>query len=466
MRTLPSVTPTPEQLAIFSRTTPGVLIIRGAAGSGKTTTALLRLRALIRFFTNRKRRVGDPNPVTVLVLTFNRTLRGYIEALTREQATEMVGVDLEISTFGKWSKSLFPDLRIVNEEVRTNLIWSLGKSLGLPHDFLIEEVDYVLGRFLPGSIETYITARRDGRGASPRIDRALKERILQEVILPYAGWKTGNGTSDWNDVAVLLTQHNVNPPYAIIIADETQDFSANQIRAINNQLATDHSLTFVLDSAQRIYARGFTWQEAGVAIRPENIKSLSRNYRNTVEIAKFARALLSGVPVDDDGTIPDFTACERHGPMPVVVRGRFSAQIEYVIEHVRLIDLDRESVAFLHPLGGGWFKYVRRALVRAGLAYVELTRESEWPVGRQNIALSTLHSSKGLEFDHIVIIGLNAEVTQHGEEEDDDRLTRLRRLLAMGIGRARNSVVLGYKPSDASRLVTYLDPETYEAVDV
>jgi hypothetical protein len=57
-------------------------------------------------------------------------------------------------------------------------------------------------------------------------------------------------------------------------------------------------------------------------------------------------------------------------------------------------------------------------------------------------------------------------LTQHGEEEDDDRLARLRRLLAMGVGRARESVILGYKPSDASRLVEYLDEDTYEAVDV
>ena len=92
MRTLPSVTPTPEQLAIFSRTTPGVMLIRGAAGSGKTTTALLRLRALTRFFANRKRRVDDTVPVHVLVLTFNRTLRGYIDALTRQQAIGAQGI--------------------------------------------------------------------------------------------------------------------------------------------------------------------------------------------------------------------------------------------------------------------------------------------------------------------------------------------------------------------------------------
>jgi superfamily I DNA/RNA helicase len=114
----------------------------------------------------------------------------------------------------------------------------------------------------------------------------------------------------------------------------------------------------------------------------------------------------------------------------------------------------------LHPRG--WFGFLRNALAAAGLPFVEITRESEWPDGDENIALSTLHSAKGLEFDHVVMIGLNAEVLQHGDDDEDDQLIRLRRLIAMGIGRARRSVVLGYKATDASRLIEFLDPATYD----
>jgi hypothetical protein len=34
----------------------------------------------------------------------------------------------------------------------------------------------------------------------------------------------------------------------------------------------------------------------------------------------------------------------------------------------------------------------------------------------------------------------------------------------MGVGRARKSVMLGYKPGDASTVVSLLDPTTYELV--
>lgn len=49
VKVLPNVGPTPEQLQIVMNTKPGVFVVRGEADSGKTTTALLRLRQLSRF---------------------------------------------------------------------------------------------------------------------------------------------------------------------------------------------------------------------------------------------------------------------------------------------------------------------------------------------------------------------------------------------------------------------------------
>jgi superfamily I DNA/RNA helicase len=173
------------------------------------------------------------------------------------------------------------------------------------------------------------------------------------------------------------------------------------------------------------------------------------------------------LPLDDDGIIPDFKECSAHGPLPTVIRGRFRQQIDYVIKYLEKdVNLKDESVAFLHPQGGGWFDESRRRLRAAGLQFVEITRKADWPQGNENIGLSTLHSAKGLEFDHVIIIGLNAEVTVHGQEADDDRLIMLRRLLAMGIGRARKSVILGYKPGEASKLIDYLAPGSFNGIDL
>ncbi|MFK5892076.1 MAG: 3'-5' exonuclease [Pseudomonadota bacterium] len=467
MQTLRDVKPTPEQLTIVSRNKPGIEVIRGAAGSGKTTTALLRLRSLIGMFTSQRKRQQSGEPVKILVLTYNRTLRGYIEVLARQQVAETAGIDLKILTFAKWAMSALRNPTMIESHTQRQKILELGVGVKLENDFLLSEIEYVMGRFLPENIDDYISARRDGRGATPRIGKSMREAILNDVIKPYQEWIDLEKIWDWNDLAVKLANEKLEISYDIIIADEAQDFSANQIRAIHNQMAKVSSLTFVLDSAQRIYARGYTWSEAGVTIRPENSKRLKKNYRNTVEIAKFAASLIDGVPIDDDATMPDFESCDRHGPKPLALKGRFSNQMKYIVQYINNnVDLSSQSVAILHPLGGGWFSYVKQTLNDENLQYIEISRQSDWPVGSENIALSTLHSAKGLEFDHVIIISLDTETLPHGEDADDDRLLMLRRLVAMGAGRARESLLIGYKSEGASNLLNLIDTSTYDEVAV
>lgn len=182
-------------------------------------------------------------------------------------------------------------------------------------------------------------------------------------------------------------------------------------------------------------------------------------------MAAFARPLLEGMEVPDDGTLPDFESTVRTGPRPQVLQGRFSRQMTYIIK--RLSELPAgESVALLHPKGGGWFDYTRQRLHQAGLPYVELARRAEWPEGDADIALSTLHSAKGLEFDHVVLLGLNTELMPHGAENNDSQLDNHRRLVAMAVGRARKTVMLSFRPDVASSVVHFLDADTFDRVDL
>ncbi len=466
MKPLLDVRPTPEQLAIFSRFRPGVEVIRGAAGSGKTTTAILKLRAVLGFFLSRKSRQHTTEPIRVLVLTFNRTLRGYVKELAFSQVSETKEVELTVETFAKWARTARGNPKVITAAQQRSQIMSLGSKLGL-NDYLMSECEYAMGRFLPSQIASYLGTKRDGRGNMPRVDRALRERLVNEVIVPYTKWKAGQKYFDWNDLAIHLieTKHY---SYDVVVVDEAQDFSANQIRAVMNQLNRQHSVTFVLDTAQRIYPRGFTWQEVGIALRPENSHRLQNNYRNTRQIAALALSLINGLAIDDDSSLPDFRRCTKDGEKPLILQGKYSAQVSFAIARLKKeINLKDESVAFLHPLGGGWYSYLRARLTEAKLPFVEITRKSEWPSGTENIALSTLHSAKGLEFDHVLILGLNAEVLPQGEEEEDhDDHVGARKLLAMGISRARRSVVIGFKKEEKSSLVGRLDSKTYQSIQL
>lgn len=357
--------------------------------------------------------------------------------------------------------------RVVQSRIRERKLKSLVTPLTPPSvEYLIKEVEYVLGRFPPDELDNYLTAERTGRGAEPRVDRPLRQRILDEVISPYREWLQERGELDWNDVAVAMGAADpLN--YDIIIVDESQDFSANQLRALKRHAAPDHAVTFVIDTIQRIYARGFTWAECGFDMRRARYHILRENHRNSVEIAAFARGVLQGLVVDPDGSLPDLTAAKRHGAKPTVLRGIYSAQVNWAIEYIRSrVNLAQETVAFLKPEGGTFFVYLKQALRAVGLPFVDLTRRAEWPEGAENIALSTFHSAKGLEFDHVIILGLSRINTQHADETLDDQLLVLRRLLAVAIARARTNVVVGYKPGEESRLVGYFEAGSFDAVNV
>lgn len=467
MKVLQSVDPTPEQLQVIMDPSPGFWLIRGAAGSGKTTTALLRLRFLARFWRERRVDQGIEDPVRILVLTFNRTLRGYINELADKQVLAGPDLELTVSTFGHWAIDLIGD-PVLEAGTRTAKIWQLGQGLGLTERFLIDEVDYVLGRLMPEDINSYLGLRRDGRGLSPQMQRPLRERLLTDVIAPYQEWKEQKGYSDWNDLAVFLAKNQLTPPYDVVIVDEAQDFGANVIRAIVNHVSDDdreHSTTFIRDTVQRIYPRAFTWSEVGLAIPQAQNKHLTTNHRNTRQIAAFARPLVEEIEVAEDGSLPDFEGAARDGPLPVVLKGLYSDQVGWVLKWLNDVP-EEETVAFLHPLGGGWFSHLRRALKDAEVDYVSITARDSWPQGPERVALSTMHSAKGLEFDHVVVLGLNANVVPHGAEEGDSLLENHRRLLAMALGRARESVIVGYKPAEAATLVGFFREGTFEAADV
>jgi len=276
--------------------------------------------------------------------------------------------------------------------------------------------------------------------------------------------KAEKETIDWNDVALRVAKMPCHG-YDIVVVDESQDLSANQIRAILTHLNEDHVTTFIIDAAQRIYPQGFQWRELGINMRPEMVFTLARNHRNTAEIARLAASLVKDLPPDSDGVVPNEDSCETSGIRPRVVEGIYSAQVNYMMGYVQPLLDAGETIAFFQPRGGGWFSYIRSVLQQREIEYCELTRNPEWPTGPELVALSTIHSAKGLEFDHVLMPGLSNEVTPHGNEDGDGTLESLRRLVAMGVGRARKTVMLGYKPGERSSVFDFIDPETYDLVE-
>lgn len=469
MKTLQNIDPTPEQLSLITNPKLGIRIIRGAAGSGKTTTSILMMKTSIGYVIDHFLSIGKSRKVKLRVFTFNRTLAAYVNDLVSEMAANFENIeemlDIEITTLGKYFYSRINSPRIIQDEIKNQFITSSSAMVPLSTGFIIDEVEYILGRLAPDKYEEYIDIERTGRGNKPRVDKHIRRQLLDDVVYPYQEYKASCGYVDWHDLANYFSTNKIEE-IDIAIVDEAQDFSSIQLKAIVNQLSSETYATIVLDSAQQIYKRSYTWKEVGIT--GASYSRLECNYRNTYEIALFAHNLLqsANVVLDENATLPKLESITRHGNKPLLIKGEFPAQITFILSFIhKYVDLDNDTVGFLHPKGGGWFKYLKNKLDEEQLDYVEITRKNCWPKGSTNIALSTIHSAKGLEFDYVFIIGAeDSHFAFESLDHEDANYASAIRLFSMGITRAKNNVIISCKNETIPCFFEHLDVNTYEEI--
>jgi superfamily I DNA/RNA helicase len=79
------------------------------------------------------------------------------------------------------------------------------------------------------------------------------------------------------------------------------------------------------------------------------------------------------------------------------------------------------------------------------LALDDLNEEEEEPrTDEHRVTLMTLHSAKGLEFKHVFIVGLEEGILPHARSLDENQLAEERRLMYVGITRARDRLSVSY----------------------
>ena len=151
-----------------------------------------------------------------------------------------------------------------------------------------------------------------------------------------------------------------------------------------------------------------------------------------------------------------------------MLKGRFPQQVTYAVNDIKNnINLKTETVAFLHPKG--WFKSkggLVNQLTLAGINHTILTSVSDWPDGDENVALLTMSSAKGLEFDHVFILGLDQDTTSCVDGIDDDTRNFYIRLFAVACSRARKTLTIGAINENPSFLLNIADNSTYKEIAV
>lgn len=474
---------TPEQIECVNF--PGdELLIRGAPGSGKTTMLLYRALALAER--------GQSPDGSIVVFTYNKTLARYSETLV-QGATEP---SIAITNFHRWAwrhllnQQLLPSPHnsvIEDREQRRIIADAVAgvrgslrpeqkyKVFDNGSQFWIDEIEWIKGRMIE-QLGVYEGVIRRGRGEALRIS---VRRVVWQVYEAYQAELQRRRKIDFEDFALLLLHHweEVPDEYQIdhVLIDESQDFQAAQLELLGR--VKGKTITIVADEGQRIYKRSFTWTDIGFdVVGGGRSKILKQTFRPTRQIL----AMTSGLRLEDSlGKYADLPPVEvgepqRDGPVPMLytVESRESDTIQAQIQLAK--DLITDLRAQFPDQTTGVLARRWSTLEELGIALEQtpavpysLVKEREGDAVRPGVKLTTFHSAKGLEFDQVVLIGVDeGSVPQPPDadmapEESEDHLRYERRLLYVAMTRARDALYVIHGPAP-SPFLAELDPATYQ----
>jgi superfamily I DNA/RNA helicase len=448
----------PAQRRLVERDWNGPVRVLGGAGTGKTVVAMHRARWLAM---NRFTRPGD----RVLLTTFTKNLAADIRENLKSITPAEAMARIEVTNLDDWAwnflkRNGFRYTMAIRK--RTRELWDTALTLspdGLEKSFFMEEWDRVI---LPQGLDTlkeYMTCSRTGRGT--RLSR--KQRVdIWPVFEEFRRLLDENGLREpadaMRDARNTLAANPGILPYRAVVVDEGQDMGPQEL-ALIRQLALvggddTNSIFIVGDSHQRIYGRHAALGQAGIDIRGRGRK-LRLNYRTTEETRNWAVRLLEGLAFDDLDAGRDDQKGYRsllHGPSPEVhVFTSFDDEISFIVD--RLVPLlsqpgEISSVCITARVVTLLDQYAAE-LSRRGIATCSVTKDKREDRSLPGVRLATLHRVKGLEFDVMIVAGVNRGVIPlPAAIEGSDEITRAegqkseRALLYVAVTRARKQVLI------------------------
>lgn len=463
-----------EQRRIIELEPNGHMLIKGVAGSGKTTVAVHRLSFL-------KEHYCPENDDHMLLVTFNKTLLKYIqyqfedledfkEAEFQNLFSSKASIDInniDRIMFRYFRKYLRrhrlnyqladrPKKRYILQQaiLKTQEKYKDIKIMSLKNrSFLRDEIDWIKSCNIP-ALDTYQEIDRIGRseGGDGNPQKLTKNSRTRESIYTlmeiYDEMMLKENLIDFKTMNVLALKEvseNDYQRYTHIIIDESQDLSKVQLLFLK-QLHRERpysSIMFVADNTQSIYSqswlgKGRPYTTIGYDMSGKS-RTLSKNYRTTTEISKAAYSL-----IENDENIKnnlDFvrpSLIDRHGHAPIYQYCRNQQeQTDFVFSEIQALKDEysyREIclVAREHR----FLESMAASLENRGIP-CEVLSDGEPNFNSNKVKLISMHSIKGLEFKVIFLINLDDEVIPSKYSMDDrESLTEERKLMYVGMTRA------------------------------
>lgn len=232
--------------------------------------------------------------------------------------------------------------------------------------------------------------------------------------------------------------------YGALLIDEGHDFEAEWLQLIVQMIDKENnSLLLLYDDAQSIYnrKRGLDFSLSSVGIQARGRTTILKiNYRNTREILQFAynfaKEFLQQKLADDDHVPliqPEMAG--NSGVKPVFNLYRSLKEemgfVSACLTSWSNAGVDWKDMAVIFP--GNW---LGEKLCQQLKASIPCNVQKNYKPDENQVCLLTRHSSKGLEFSHVVVMGVGYL------KDDDDSLSTESRLLYVAMTRAKEELIV------------------------
>ena len=465
-----------EQEKLIQFGSNGTVLIKGGAGTGKSTLALYRIKKLV-----------EQGCTSILFTTYTNALVSYSEQLLEqllgcppaEKGVEVTTIDAiarrYFVTTGKTTPFIdrdkclsllanaleqanIPAQNVFDRQVKLQTL----QKLGLP--YLLDEILQVIENWGIRTLDDYIAHDRRGRAVP------LRQNIREAIWAVYETWEqllAEKGSLTWEQLrrkALTVAQNLETKPYQAIVIDEAQDFSPVALRFLLNLVPNFDNIYITADASQSIYQRGFSWKQIHEDLKVAGrTLILKQNYRNTQQIAIACTEILLGTEAGDPECLQQIPSLHIGDPPLLFLSNNQDQELaairDFLVDSAKRFRLPLHGSAILCPNNYSAETYAKQ-LTQLGLK-AKFVSGKKIDLKAPYIKVLTLYSAKGLEFPFVVVTGLAAgnfpsfnsdlPTEEHSKIRDEQR-----RLFYVGCSRAMRSLMVCGSSSHPSEFIENL----------
>lgn len=448
------------QKEVVLNSSKSILVVAGA-GSGKSTTILAKIKYLIN--------IKNIKNNEILLLSFGRKNKNEMK-----EKLKNLNINIDVFTFHELGLKFLKNVNIINDDMRKKLISDIINSslddfkfylysifyLLINNTILLfskKRIKYILNNTLTNDTLEFIDKiKLYDLKVNKSKNFKIFYKLFKTIYSKYNIYLNKNNLIEFEDI-IIKSKDKIKSNYKYIIVDEYQDISKNRFIFFKKLIDYNNSnFIGVGDDFQAIY--GFSgsnieyFTNIGNYIPDIKILKLINTYRNSQELINVAGKFI----LKNNKQINKKLISKKHITSPIILicdRG---------VEFIKILEFFNKnkvkSVGILSRFNFGLNKYINL-----------LKKEDDHYIYKNlKIYFTTVHKSKGLEYDEVIILNLNNGTYGFPSKKKNKKIFSQyetndiyeeRRLFYVALTRTRNRVYILYNKKNKSSFIKEIKKE-------